>query len=314
MKVYRLDNPWALLFLIFPTICLIIYFTSRFIYKKGVKITGVSCFEKGFSIFPFFYFLSIASIIFGLYMITFSLTNPQYGIKKEKIITEGIDIMISLDISGSMTIKDFLKQSRIEGAKGILEKFIDKRKGDRIGLVTFADSSFLKCPATINYNLLKSVIKKIQIELNRKTAIGIGLSSAINRILKVKNTTEQVSKIIILLTDGKNNTGEISPEAATEIASITGIKIYTIGIGEKEEIDFDLLQIMANNTGGKFFHAKTSGELGNIFEDIDKIEKHKIETIDFVRFNNVGYKFATIGIFFLFTGIILNTFLFKKLS
>ena len=163
MKVYRLDTPWALLFLIFPTVCLIIYFTSRFIYKKGVKITGVSSFEKGFSLFPFFYFMSIASAIFGLYLIAFSLTNPQYGIKKEKIITEGIDIMISLDISGSMTIKDFLKQSRIEGAKSILEKFIDKRKGDRIGLVTFADSSFLKCPVTINYNLLKSVINKIQI-------------------------------------------------------------------------------------------------------------------------------------------------------
>lgn len=314
MKVYRLDNPWALLFLIFPIICLIIYFLSRFIYKKGVKITGVSCFEKCFSIIPFFYFLSTASIIFGLFLIAFSLTNPQYGFKKEKIITEGIDIMISLDISGSMTIKDFLKQSRIEGAKNILEKFIEKRKGDRIGLVTFADSSFLKCPATINYNLLKSVIKKIQIDLNKKTAIGIGLSSAINRILKVKKEDESILKIIILLTDGKNNTGEISPETATEIAAVTGIKLYTIGIGDKEEIDFELLQYMANKTNGKFFHAKTSGELGNIFDDIDKLEKHKIETFDFIRYENVGYKFASIGILFLFTGILLNTFLFKRLS
>lgn len=314
MKIYRLDSPWALIFIIFPILCLIIFITSRFIYKKGVKITGVSDFERGFSLIPSFYYLTIAIILFGLFIIAFSLSNPQYGIKKEKITTKGIDIMISLDTSGSMTIKDFLKQSRIEGAKSILIKFIEKRKGDRIGLVTFADSSFLKCPATVNYNLLKSIINKIEIDPNKKTAIGIGLASAINRILKVKEEKESLSKIVILVTDGKNNTGEISPEAATEIAVQTGIKIYTIGIGDKKEIDFDLLQNIADKTDGKFFHAKTSGELGNIFEEINKLEKHNIETIEFVRFNDVGYKFASIGIFFLLSGLILNILFFKRLS
>jgi Ca-activated chloride channel family protein len=314
MKIYRLDNPWALLFLIFPILCLFIFISSRFIFKKGVKITGVSEFERGISLAPFFYFLTITIILLGLFIIAFSLSNPQYGIKKEKITTKGIDIMISLDTSGSMTIKDFLKQSRIQGAKNILENFIDKRKGDRIGLVTFADSSFLKCPATINYDLLKSIINKIEIDPNKRTAIGIGLASAINRILKIKDETEPISKIIILVTDGKNNTGEISPEAATEIAIQTNIKIYTVGIGDKKEIDFDLLHSIAEKTGGIFFHAKTSGELGNIFEEINKLEKHNIETIEFVRFNNVGYKFASIGIYFLLIGLISNILFFKRLS
>ncbi len=314
MKIYRLENPWALIFLIIPILCLIAFLSSRFIYKKGVKITGVSNFKTTLSLVPFLYFSTISIIITGLFIIAFSLTNPQYGIKKEKVITEGIDIMISLDTSGSMLIKDFLKQSRIGGAKNILENFIDKRKGDRIGLVTFADSSLLKCPVTINYKLLKSVIKKTAIDPRKKTAIGIGLASAINRILNVKGDINPISKIIILVTDGKNNTGEISPEAATEIAIQKKIKIYTIGIGDEKEIDFNLLKNIADKTNGIFFHAKTSGELGNIFEEIDNLEKHKIETIEFARFNNAGYKFASTGIFLLLFGIFLNTLFFKRLS
>ncbi|MCK4799208.1 MAG: VWA domain-containing protein [Spirochaetes bacterium] len=316
MKIYRLDNPWALFFLLLPILCLITIIISKFIFKKGVKITGVSEFEKGISIFSYGYYFTLFLIISGMFIVAFSLTKPQYGIKKEKIISEGIDIIIALDTSGSMTRPDFFQQTRIEGAKKILVKFVDKRKGDRIGLVTFADSSFLKCPATINFNLLKSVINRIYIDprQQRLTAIGIGLASAINRLLKIKDDVKLTSKIVILVTDGVNNTGEISPQAAIEIAAQTGIKVYTVGIGSSQEVDLDLLKTIADKTNGTFFHAKTSGDLGPVFEEINKLEKHKIETLEFTRFKNVGYKYAYLGIMLLIFGLLLNTIFFKRLS
>ena len=210
----------------------------------------------------------------------------------------------------------FLQQSRIAGAKNILQKFIDKRKGDRIGLIVFANSSFLKCPATTNFNLLKSVIKRIYINPRKqsRTAIGIGLASAINRLLQIKNIQNIKSKIIILVTDGENNTGEISPQAAIEIAVQTKIKIYTIGIGSKKDVDIDLLENIASKTNGYFFHAKTSGELGIIFEKIHNLEKHKIETYEFTRYKNIGYKYASLGILLLTIGLLTNILFFKRLS
>ncbi|HQJ05778.1 MAG TPA: VWA domain-containing protein, partial [Spirochaetota bacterium] len=262
------------------------------------------------------YFVSLSLILLGMSLIAFSLSKPQFGIKKEKIITEGIDIMIALDVSGSMTTSDFFSYSRIEGAKNILQKFVAKRKGDRIGLVTFAESSFLKCPATVNFDLLTKVIGKIFIDPNKQssTSIGIGLASAINRLLQMKDNANPDSKIAILVTDGINNSGEISPEAATEIALQTGIKVYTVGIGESNEVDVKLLGDIANRTKGKFFHAKNAGELGPIFDEIDKIEKRKIETLEFVRYKDVGYKYALAGIIIMISGLLFNGLFFKRLG
>jgi Ca-activated chloride channel homolog len=319
MTIYRLGNPWALFLLIFPLLVLLTLIVSRFIFKKGVKITGVSNFGKFLSMATLGYYFSLALSLFGLFIIAFSLTKPQHGIKREKIISEGIDIIIALDTSGSMTIRDFYQQSRIEGAKNIIMKFIDNRKGDKIGLVTFGFSSLLKCPATLNFNLLKSVIKRIYIDPNRefssKTAIGIGLASAVNRLVNSDIQEKQRnSKIIILVTDGANNAGEISPQAATEIAAKLGIKIYTVGLGDRQDVDLELLKYIADKTNGVFFQARNSGELGPIFEEINKLEKHKIETMEYSRFNNVGYKFAFAGIFSLMLGLLSNILFFKRLA
>jgi Ca-activated chloride channel family protein len=290
---------------------------SRFIFKKGANITGISFYLRGFSFNVAGYFLSLLLTLLGLFIIAFSLTKPQSGIKKEKIISQGIDIMICLDVSGSMLTNDFLKQPRIEAAKSILLNFIDKRKGDRIGLVTFGESSMIKCPATLNYNILKTIISKIKIDPDKsnssRTAIGVGLASAINRLLKLNDNEKPGNKIIILVTDGKNNSGEITPDAASEIAKQMGIKIYTIGIGFNEEIDMDILQRIADMTGSKFFHAQNSGELGPIFNEIDKIEKHKIESYEYTRFKDIGFKYAYIGIIVFLIGLFMNSFLFKRL-
>jgi Ca-activated chloride channel family protein len=253
-----------------------------------------------------------------MFITVFSLTKPQSGIKKQKIISEGIDILISLDISRSMLSKDFLQQTRIDGAKKILVKFIQKRKGDRIGLVTFGESSFVKCPTTLYTNRLIPIIKNIQIDqdskLTSRTAIGIGLASAINRLLKIKDNKKSNSKIIILVTDGINNTGEISPATATEIAVKTGIKVYTIGIGRSDEVDLELLKNISNRTNGFHFHAKTSGELGQIFEEINKNEKHEIESFEYKKIDSVGYQTALVGIILLICGLLLNSIFFKRIA
>lgn len=315
MTIYRLDNPLGLLFLILPLLSLLSLLLSRFVFKKGAHITGISNFIKSFSPSILAYYTTLFLTILGMTLIAFSLAKPQSGIKKEKIISEGIDIMIALDVSGSMTIRDYLGKSRINGAKEILQKFIDKRKGDRIGLVTFAETSFLRCPATVNFDLLKNSIQKIYIDPSKQssTSLGVGLASAINRLLKVKENTKLESKIVILVTDGKNNSGEITPEAAANIAKDTGIKVYTIGIGDNEEVDLDLLREIATKTKGEFFHARNINELELIFDKIDKLEKIKIETVEFTRYKDIGYFYALYGIMFLLIGLILNTLFFKRL-
>ncbi|MBN2547400.1 MAG: VWA domain-containing protein [Spirochaetes bacterium] len=318
MKIYRLGNPWALFYLILPLICLIILVVSKFIYKKGVKISGVSNFSTGFSFLIPGYYITLILILSGMFITAFSLTKPQYGVKKERIVSKGIDIIIALDTSASMLNEDFLQQSRIEGAKNIILNFIQKRKGDRIGLVTFGENSFVRSPATLNSQILEAIVKIIKINPHnpsaQKTAIGIGLASAVNRLIKIKDSESSISKIVILVTDGINNSGEISPQAAAEIASQTNIKVYTVGVGDKAEVDLDLLKFIAEKTGGTFFHAKTSGELAPIFEQIDKLEKHKIETYEFSRFKNVGYKYASFGLSLLLIGILMNIFIFKRIS
>ena len=163
----------------------------------------------------------------------------------------------------------------------------------------------------------KMEIENIEIDKNRqsltRTAIGIGLASAVNRLLKINDNDKTESKIVILVTDGINNAGEISPQTATEIARKSGIKVYTVGIGHYDDVDLGLLRYIAKKTGGISYHAKTSGELGPIFEEINKIEKHKIETYTLKDFNNIGYKISIFGIILMLAGILLNTLFFKRL-
>lgn len=318
MRIIRLGNPWALSFMIFPLIVVFLLVASKIFYKKGVRLTAVSSFNLKFSFLSICHYINLILIIMGFILITFSLTKPQSGIKKEKIFSKGVDIMIALDTSASMLMNDMDNRKRIDVAKEILLDFIKKRKGDRIGIITFGENSFVRCPATLDYEILQAIIKVINIDPNSKnaqrTAIGIGLASSINRLLKLKQSEEALSKIVILVTDGKNNSGEISPETALEIAIQNKIKIYTIGIGDRQEIDFDLLQIIAEKTEGKFFNSKNSHELKEIFDLIDRLEKHKIESVEFSRLKNIGYNYALIGILILLISILLNETIFRKIG
>ena len=238
--------------------------------------------------------LVIRWISYGLIII--ALARPQSGLSYQEYITEGLDIMLVVDASGSMMAEDFAPKNRLEVAKERMMAFIQGRKGDRMGVVVFGEESFTLCPLTTDYDFLTKRIEDLSIGIvpEDKTGIGMGLINALNRLKK----SEAKTKIIILLTDGMNNTGNIEPLTAAEIAKTLNIKIYTIGVGKdgivripvqhrvlgkqyaqmKTDIDEKTLLEIAEKTGGMYFRATTENALRSIYQTIDKMEKTKIET------------------------------------
>jgi len=220
------------------------------------------------------------------------LARPQATNKFQDVSTEGIDIMLTMDISGSMLAKDF-KPDRLEAAKNVATEFISGRPYDRIGLVVFSGESFTQCPLTTDHAVLINLMREIKSGMIEDgTAIGMGLANAINRI----KDSEAKSKVIILLTDGINNRGEIAPATAAEIAKTYGIRVYTIGVGTQGmapypvqtpfgtqyqnlpvEIDEAILKQIAGETGGKYFRATDNDKLIQVYKEIDKLEKSIID-------------------------------------
>lgn len=266
--------------------------------------------------------------VFGIILIIIALARPQSSSSEKQIETEGIDIVIALDISGSMLAEDF-KPNRLEAAKKITEKFIDERQNDRIGLVIFSAKSFTQCPITIDHTVLKNLLKQIKSGLIEDgTAIGMGLATAVDRL----KDSKAKSRVIILLTDGINNTGIISPLTASEMAKAFGIRVYTIGVGTlgkapypfqtpfgiqymnvDVEIDEALLKDIAQSTGGKYFRATNNKALESIYNEIDRMEKTKIKQTVFTTFTEEFFPFLLIGTIAIFLELLLRTFVFKKL-
>ncbi len=316
MSSIRFDNLPGLLYLLLPVLLLAYYFISSRVIKKGVFLSEISTFKRDFSYKILFHYVSVVLLFLGLFLIAFSLSKPQSGAKREVTQYSGIDIMLVLDVSPSMLTKDYGNYTRLDVAKLVTSNFVDKRHGDRLGLVTFSTNSFLKAPATNNYKLLKDILSRIFIspEKQGSTSIGLGLASGINRLLSIKDNAENQSKIIILITDGENNSGEITPQTATEIAKKSAIKIYTIGIGTAEELDMSLLKNIAEQTSGEFFFARNSNEIKATFDTIDTLEKQTLNTIEFTNFKNIGYIISIFGIIFFLCGLFLYTFIFRRLG
>jgi Ca-activated chloride channel family protein len=226
------------------------------------------------------------------------LARPQKTDKFQNVTTEGIDIMLTLDISGSMLARDF-KPDRLEASKNVATEFISGRPYDRLGLVVFSGESFTQCPLTTDHAVLINLMREIQSGMIEDgTAIGNGLATAINRI----KDSEAISKVIILLTDGVNNRGDIAPSTAADIAKTYGIRVYTIGVGTMGtapypvqtpfgiqyqnmpvEIDEAILKDIASKTGGSYFRATDNDKLVQVYAEIDKLEKSKIDVRQFTR-------------------------------
>jgi Ca-activated chloride channel family protein len=274
---------------------------------------------------PLLFILRLLSFTF----ITIALARPQSSHINETIQSEGLDIVLSMDISGSMLAEDF-KPNRIEAAKKVAKEFIENRPTDRIGLVIFSGESFTQCPLTTDQNILKEQLKNIKSGLLQDgTAIGMGLATAVDRLRNSKAKT----KIIILLTDGVNNSGLIDPMTALEIAKAYKARVYTIGVGTQGQanypvtdqfgrtvmqqmpvqIDEALLKQISTETGGKYFRATDNNSLRNIYQEIDKLEKVKIDINTYKRYTELFFVYAAIGLLALLLELILQHSYFKSL-
>ena len=267
--------------------------------------------------------------VITLVMLVIALARPQSSNTTENIDSEGIDMVISMDISGSMVAEDF-KPNRIEAAKAMALKFVDQRPTDRIGLVVFSGESFTMCPITIDHNILKEQISQIRNGMIQDgTSIGMGLATAVDRLRFSKGK----SKVIILTTDGVNNMGLIDPATALEIAKAYKIRVYSIGIGtmgqapmpvqtpfgtQKQmvpvEIDEALLRRIATETGGKYFRATGNQALNDIYADIDKMEKTKIDVTSYKHYAELFFPFAMIAVICLALEMLLRYTVFKSIT
>jgi Ca-activated chloride channel family protein len=260
--------------------------------------------------------------------IVVALARPQSSSSGQNVTTEGIDIVVTLDISSSMLAED-LKPNRIDAAKKVAEQFIDGRPNDRIGLVVFSGESFTQCPLTTDHSVLKNLFQGVQSGmLSDGTAIGEGLATAVNRI----KDSKAKSKVIILLTDGVNNLGSVAPITAGEIAKTFGIRVYTIGIGTQGvapypmktpfgiqyqnipvDLDEPMLKQIAEETGGKYFRATSTSKLKEVYADIDQMEKTKIAVTEFRHKSEEFYPVIMLAALLLGLEVLLKFTLLKLL-
>ncbi len=259
----------------------------------------------------------------GIALLILALARPQ-KINTEKVFsTEGIDIVLALDISTSMLAVDF-KPNRLEAAKLVAKQFVENRQNDRIGLVVFAGETFLQCPLTIDYNVLKNFIDQVSVAEREfdGTAIGMAVANSVNRL----RDSDAKSKVIILLSDGRNNAGELDPMTAAELAKTFDIKIYTIGAGKKGkarypvqgfggrteyrlvdvQIDEEVLQAISQTTGGKYFRATNREKLLSVYNEISQMEKTEIKVKDYYNYFELYFWFLLPGFFMIIAAIILE--------
>lgn len=269
--------------------------------------------------------------LLALALFIIALARPRMTLKEEVVKAEGIDIIMVMDLSSSMLAKDF-NPDRLEVSKLVAREFIEKRPYDRIGLVVFAGESYTQCPLTTDHNILRDFLFSLQTGiLQDGTAIGMGLATAVNRI----KDSDSKSKIVILLTDGVNNAGYIKPVTAAEIAQTYGIRVYTIGVGTmgqaispvsrrndgqyifglaNVEIDTELLETIAEMTGGKYFRAVDRKSLENIYAEIDKLEKTEIELTVFNRYSEIYRIFVYTGLILFALYLVLRFSIFRTFT
>lgn len=269
--------------------------------------------------------------LLALAAIIVALARPRnVSVSKKTKTNRGIDIVMAIDVSASMLARD-LKPNRLEALKKVAVDFVDRRPNDRIGIVVYAGESFTQTPITSDKNIVKRTISELQWgQLDGGTAIGMGLGSGVNRLKE----SEAKSKIIILLTDGVNNSGNIDPRTATELAKELEIKVYTIGIGtngmadfpwakdprtgllqfrkQQVEIDEALLKEIAKETQGKYFRATDNNSLKEIYDEIDKLEKTKIEEFKYYNYQELYRELVFLALGFLLLEFLLRNTIFKS--
>ena len=327
-------HPWFLLLLLLLPVAA--WWRGRqgkpaaFLYSSVQLVSGVANINRSGAgrALAAMRWLALALFIIGL-------ARPQFVESETAVKASGIDIAVAIDLSGSMEAEDFeLKGQRVNRlviAKDVLKKFVEKRPGDRIGLIAFAGKAYVAAPLTLDHNFLQLNLERLQLHtIEDGTAIGSGLSAAINRLRELKSK----SKIVILMTDGVNNAGKVPPLTAAEAAQALGIKVYTIGVGTRglapvprgvdffgrkvygqAEVDIDekTLTDVAKKTGGEYFRADNTGTLLKIYERIDALEKTEVETKKYVHIKELFYWLLAPGLVLLLLELLLGNTVWRKL-
>jgi len=325
-KNITFGQPWFLLLLIVIPV-LIWWYAAKNSRRQGsiiisdVSAKGLRSWKTSLRHLPFV--LRLLAIIF----IIAAIARPQTMFEEQNAEGEGVDIVLCIDVSGSMTAQD-LTPNRLEAAKNVAIDFVNKRLTDRIAVVIFSGESFTQCPLTTDHAVLISAIENIRNGLLEDgTAIGSGLGTSVDRL----RTSKSKSKVVILLTDGENNGGLIDPQTAKEIAKAFQVKVYTIGVGTegyapqpvntpmgvvmqqgKVSIDEKLLKQIAGETGGKYFRAKDNAGLSGIYDEINSLEKSKVEISSRTRYTEKFFPFVIAALALLFLEMLLKFTVFRK--
>jgi len=329
LKGITFAYPWVLYFLIIVPLMLVWYWFKGRQKQPSITYSSLSIFRNiAFSWRERFRHIPIILRVLAVALLIIALARPQNFSSGENIYTEGIDLAMVLDISGSMLAED-LKPNRIEAAKNVIDNFIKGRTSDRIGLVIFARDSFTQCPLTVDYSVLLNLLRQVKSGMIEDgTAIGNAIANGVNRLKDSKSK----SKIIILLTDGVNNAGEVDPVFAAQIAKTFGIRIYTIGVGTKGEapypvqtpfgiryqmipveIDESVLKQISSITGGEYFRATDNKTLQAIYDKIDKLEKSRVEITSYRNAKELFYGWLEAGLFLLVLEVGLSKSIFRRL-
>lgn len=324
------EYPRLLWLLVIPALLVLHYI---YIEKAGRRphmrvSTAVPWKKHGRSFMTFFRHVPFVLRTFALVMIVISIARPRSSEELSKVDTEGIDIVLAMDVSTSMLARD-LTPDRINASKDIAIEFISQRPSDRMGIVVFAGESFTQCPLTTDRATLINLMKEVQTDLIEDgTAIGNGLATAVARL----KDSDARSRVVILLTDGVNNSGEVSPQTAAEIAKTYGVRVYTIGVGKegmapypvmtpfgvqvqnmKVEIDEKLLKEVAESTGGRYFRATDNTKLAEIYSEINKMEKAKTTVDSFPVYKELFGPFALAALIALLLELFFKWFIIRRL-
>ncbi len=330
MRGITFGEPVFLYLLLIVPAIIVFYLIKQQKANASLRMPGLSPFKSTGLTFRHY----LRHILFGFRVIAvalliYVLARPQATNKFQDITTEGIDIILTLDISGSMLARDF-KPDRLEASKNVATEFISGRPFDRIGLVVFSGESFTQCPLTTDHAVLINLLRDIESGMIEDgTAIGNGLATAVNRI----KDSNAKSRVIILLTDGVNNRGEVAPATAADIAKTFGIRVYTIGVGTKGmapypvqtpfglqyqnmpvEIDEDILRSISELTGGMYFRATDNDKLIQVYKEIDKLEKSKIDVRQFSRKDEKYLIPAMIAFILVALEVLLRNTVFRNLT
>ena len=330
---FAFAHPWFLLLLL--ALPVVVWWRARrvkeaaFLYSSVELARGVANIGRSGAtrVLSALRWLAVALFIIGL-------ARPQFVESETSIKASGVDIVVAIDLSGSMESEDFKlagKQvNRLVIAKDTLKKFIDRRPNDRIGLVAFAGKAYIASPMTLDHDFLRMNVERLQLhQIEEGTAIGAGLAAAVNRLRDLKSK----SKIVILLTDGQNNVPKVQPLTAAEAAQSLGVKVYTIGVGTRGlaptpqidmfgrrvmvptrvDIDEKTLTEIADKTGGRYYRADKTETLNQIYDEIDKLEKTEVEVRRFVHVKELFHWIVLPGMMMLLAEILLGHTVWRRL-